>query len=178
LTEAEKNTHGENGASTPVQDAVLDEHSIPLNQVDDPLERLMELVVDREESIEQTINLLQLLKDKGFLNNISYFINDFEDLLDAGIGLVTKPGMLALFSIGSDLANALGEFDVTTLPYLTRTVNALAKGVKEPADSITVDGLLDILRSLKDPDVKIALRSIFGALKSMGEFLRSANSAQ
>lgn len=135
----------------------------------DPLERLIETVVDKEQSIEETIQLLQMLRDKGFLRNISYFVSDFEDLLDAAVKLATSPSMLALFAMKGELKDAFKEIDVQKLPQWTHRLTAMTHGMDHPDETVRVDGVLDLFRLMRDKDVKVALTSIFGGLKALGQ---------
>ncbi|QQE77594.1 DUF1641 domain-containing protein [Alicyclobacillus sp. SO9] len=139
----------------------------------DPLERLLEVAAGKEKSLERLLNIVEELDKNGFLSTIGYFVNDFEDLVDEGIEKATTPQAFKLLALGPVIKETAGELDITQLPRVVKHMNALMKGMGDENSSIQIHGMLDLLKVLKDPDIRLALSSLFNGLKSLGQSLAS-----
>ena len=148
------------------------EHGI---QRADPLEHLLETVAGKEKALEQLLNLVQTLDEKGFLRTIGYFASDFEDLVDAGIGKLITPQAFKLLSVGTTLKEAAGAIDAAPLPDIAKALNQFVQGATQAQPTIRVQGLMDVLKVIKDPDIQFALSAIFSGLKSLGKAIRTTD---
>lgn len=142
----------------------------------DPLERLVELFVGREEALKETLELVDLAKEKGILRELNYLMNEVDELIDAGIMAMTNPRALKFLELGRSAVETIESLDETFLPELGRGANAIMRGMANPNAQVEIRGLWDLVKLLRDPDINAALVTLFTGLKFFGAEVRSARS--
>ncbi len=154
------------------QDAVRDGGDDHFAEPVDPLERLLEIVSGKEETLEKMLNLLQQVDHKGILRLIGYFVEDSDELVDAGIDILTTPKTFSLMSSASEVKHAISQIDFTPLPTVLKGASQFMQGMSAQDTEIQVRGAFDLVKLLKDPDIRAALTAIFSGLKSLGKGMR------
>ncbi len=141
----------------------------------DPLERLLDVVVGREETLGKALHVLELADKRGILNLTADLLEDFDEILETLIGFLTKPDPDKLFMNGEALMKAAKAFDVASLPTLAQGAAEAMKHMVEPDPKPQIHGAWDLMKVLKDPDVSRALSALMAGLKGMGAALRAAD---
>lgn len=139
----------------------------------DPLERLLESVAGKEESLEKLLTLVQSVDQKGYLQVIGYLVDDLQELVDAGVDMLARPQVFSLISTASRVRDAAKEVDPSKFPEMARAFNHFLQGMTDRDADIQIHGMLDLIKLLKDPDIRVALNVIFSGLKSLGQGIRT-----
>ncbi|WDL98187.1 DUF1641 domain-containing protein [Alicyclobacillus sp. ALC3] len=154
------------------QDAVRDSGEEHFVEPVDPLERLLEIVSGKEETLEKVLNLLQEADHKGILRLIGYFVEESNQLVDAGIDTLTTANAFSLMSSASEVKHAISQIDFKPLPTVLKGISQFMEGLSAQDQEIQVRGAFDLVKLLKDPDIRTALTAIFSGLKSLGKGMR------
>ncbi|RIV24117.1 DUF1641 domain-containing protein [Alicyclobacillaceae bacterium I2511] len=144
----------------------------------DPLERLLDVVVGREETLGRALHVLELADKRGILNLTADLLEDFDEIIEGLIGVLTKPDPDKLFANGGALLKAAKAFDVNALPTLAQGAAEAMKRMADPNPSPQIHGAWDLMKVLKDPDVSRALSAMMAGLKGLGAALRAAERSE
>lgn len=145
----------------------------PGNEQVDPVERLLEIVIGKEESLDRLLKLVQIADHKGFLRTLEYLVDEFEELVDAGVTKLATPQVFGLMAAVSQLKEAAKEIEPASLPQVAKGVNGFLHGMANPDSEVEVRGAFDLIKLLKDPDIRMALTAIFSGLKAFGKEIRN-----
>ncbi len=143
----------------------------------DPLERLITMVIGRESTIENTLQLLDAADQKGLLKMAGYLFHDMDELAEAGVGLLAKPETLHMMATGSKWLSLIKSFDPEMLGSLVQTVSQVAGEWESAAPTIEVRGAWDLVKALRDPDVSYLISKVFSVMKTVGASMREGDKA-
>ncbi|BCS91284.1 MAG: hypothetical protein ARM1_0741 [Candidatus Micrarchaeota archaeon] len=120
------------------------------------------------ESIKRFIELVAALDKRGLIEPIIGALED-EDTFSKAMRCLSSDFVMNLLLNIDSIIDALNKLDLENLSKaIAITNNALnaisAKDIKE------VNGLLDMMHQLHDPDIKKGLGLVFAILKSIGSY--------
>ncbi len=141
----------------------------------DPLERLIAMVLDHEETIKNALNLLEVANNKGVLQMVGYLLSDIDDLAEAGVEMLAKPDTTRMLDNGSKWIKVVKKLDPQALGNMLETVSRIATNWEETTPSIAVHGVWDLVKVLRDPDLSLVLSKLFSTLKVLGGTMREGS---
>jgi uncharacterized protein YjgD (DUF1641 family) len=129
-------------------------------EVIDPLERLLHLLVGKEKAIENVLKLIEISDQKGLLTMANYLVNDGTDLVDTGISFLATPTAFKL--------RDQGMAGLKILENALLLMNKMEANLSASEQEITIKGLWDIVKVMRDPDVSRGISKVFSLLKAFG----------
>ncbi|KYP81341.1 DUF1641 domain-containing protein [Ferroacidibacillus organovorans] len=133
------------------------------------LESLLSAVADKNESLEQAMNLLQELYDSGILEALTAMVVAKEKIAKIAVEQALRPEATTLINNMMSALGGLTKLD----PEMTGTLlSGLAQGLEDGKQSLQNSkkiGVLDLGRALNDPDVNRTLKFAMGFLKGFGK---------
>ena len=140
--------------------------------ITDPLERLLNLVIGHEHAIESVLNIVEAADQKGILTMAQYLVEDLSDLMEAGVQLLAQPSTIQIKDKGTQWLGVIKQLDPTLFEQGLKILTRVAEEIQAPESSIQVKGLWDIVKAMRDPDIRNAISKLFGALKVVGGLQR------
>lgn len=136
------------------------------------LENLLSGVADSEDSLLETLNLLQELHESGILDAVESLLKSKEKAAQIAVGQLTRQPVTNIINNAMALGGILTELDPETT---SRLAKSLTSGLKKAEQGLKDDskiGLFDLMTAIKDPDINRAVGFGFNLLKGMGEGLK------
>ncbi len=137
-------------------------------EVVDPLERLLHLLVGKEKAIENVLKLIEISDQKGLLTMANYLVNDGTDLVDTGISFLATPTAFKLRDQGMAWMKILEKLDPSLIENALTIMSKMEANLSTTEQDITIKGLWDIVKVMRDPDVSRGISKVFSVLKAFG----------
>ncbi|MFC4076648.1 DUF1641 domain-containing protein [Salinithrix halophila] len=144
---------------------------------EEQLQALLESLAERQGSLERALELLEWLDRRGALEMGTAALERGDVLVKQLIQQANRPGAVEGLKVGSALFQALMQMD-------SRLIISLSEGMErgwrrvEQGEAPPVEGIWDLLRTLKDPEVAQGLSFILAMLKGIGSALSVAESVK
>ncbi|MBX6394708.1 MAG: DUF1641 domain-containing protein, partial [Alicyclobacillaceae bacterium] len=156
----------------PIRTMVKREYS-PEEERRREVEQLMHTAAEHKEALEEALEVVALLHEKGILRVLKGVLAAGEELLEilveqinAGSG---KRVLKNMVQVGQWLSSA--EFSA-----MAETARAVSEGVRQAAGTVSSEGrrpgLLDLMKAVRDPDVVAGLLLLLQAAKVVGSSAR------
>ncbi len=141
-----------------------------------PQEKLETATLDSAQALQESLVLLRELHEHGVLELLIKLVRGGQGLAEGTLDtLDTHPQVLLGLRSLFKLAKALGHLEPADLQQLTLGLGSAARqGALSAARGERVTPL-DLPRVLLDPDVQLALGTVFGLLRGMGQGLGQAS---
>ncbi|MBT2659011.1 DUF1641 domain-containing protein [Bacillus sp. ISL-18] len=136
------------------------------------LENLLSGVAQNEDSLLETLNLMQELHDSGIMDALGSLLKAKEKAAKIAVSQLTRQPVTNMINNAMAAGGILTELDPETTSKLAKSLTA---GLKKAEQGLKADsklGLFDVMKALKDPDINRALGFGFNLLKGMGEGLK------
>jgi uncharacterized protein YjgD (DUF1641 family) len=136
------------------------------------LENLLSGVAQNEDSLLETLNLMQELHDSGIMDALGSLLKAKEKAAKIAVSQLTRQPVTNMINNAKAAGGILTELDPETTSKLAKSLTA---GLKKAEQGLKADsklGLFDLMMALKDPDINRALGFGFNLLKGMGEGLK------
>ena len=137
------------------------------------LEKLTTLLANNEEALDKVLAIMSELNHIGVLEAANSALQAKEDIAKIALEQVTREPVTNLINT---LMGVAGAFTNTNPELTTKLVNSAIKGMDEAHDYLQTNQqirVVDLLKSLKDPDVNRALGFGLHFLKGMGKELKN-----
>lgn len=132
---------------------------------------LQTMVAAQQQALNKLVEITGELDDAGILDAVKASVKAKDDLTQIAVNQLSKEPILNLIKHVMNTSEALSSIDAETS---TKLVEGLKSGLHqaELADGNNTEiGLLDLIRSLNDPDINRAVKFGMNFLKGMGKGL-------
>lgn len=137
------------------------------------VEDLLRILAEHRESVEKSVKLLEQLHQKGLLDIAIAGLEQGDHVLDVLVKQASRPVAVN----GIQTVIALAQLSLALDP---QKVSQLGKGVISGVEAAAtnrgpqIDGMLDLLKALRDPDVARGLSAMLAILKGLGGSLSTS----
>ncbi|MDQ0189169.1 DUF1641 domain-containing protein [Alicyclobacillus cycloheptanicus] len=152
---------------------IAQEEPSPLRTEQAAMTELMAALTEHHKGLEQGLELVDLLHEKGLLDIVIALLKRGDRVLEIIIRAAEKPGGLSLMKNAIALVQGMSELDAKALVGLFRQVNAGLTAMNAE-DRPVVTGAWSLLGLLRDEDVSAGLGVLFGFLKGFGHAVKEA----
>jgi uncharacterized protein YjgD (DUF1641 family) len=136
------------------------------------LENLLSEVAENQNSLLDTLQLLQELHDSGILEAISSLVKAKEEVAKIAVGQITREPVTNLINNAMAAGGAMTALD----PEMTKKLmSSVTKGLEKAEHGLQTHskvGILDLLKVMNDPDINRAIGFGLNLLKGIGEGLK------
>ncbi|WP_157935479.1 DUF1641 domain-containing protein [Kyrpidia spormannii] len=126
-------------------------------------------------ALEETLELLAVLREKGILRTLRDVAASGEEVLEILVHQVNTQGGKRLLKNAVALGEVLASVD---LQGAAETAKIVAEGLRQPAGAREWEhrppGMMDLFRAIRDPDVAAGLLILLRAAKVIGAAARGA----
>ncbi|WP_099157874.1 DUF1641 domain-containing protein [Virgibacillus ndiopensis] len=131
------------------------------------LREVSEALSENKDAILKGIDLLATVNRNGTLDMMNAFVKHKEDALENIMQELNKPQYSATLENLSKLFLYLGELEMNELHYFTEKLN---RGMEEArqADSSSKTSYMNLIKSLKDPEINRSITMLLKFLRGMG----------
>ncbi|MGA9287722.1 MAG: DUF1641 domain-containing protein [Anaerobacillus sp.] len=133
------------------------------------LKEIEDALIDNKEALLETLNVVGGMKERGVLTLLNGLFGEGDRVLKVIVDLLNVPENTTALKNLMLLFGAAGKINVQDLEPLLLKVNAGIENVAEHAEDDKKTGYLDLLRTLKDPEVNRSLTILITFLKGMGK---------
>jgi uncharacterized protein YjgD (DUF1641 family) len=125
----------------------------------------------RTEAVEAGIQLLTALHEKGMLAAGTAAIQQSDALLEILVEAVNQPGATSGMKTFIALAQGMAQVDAS---LVSGVLQGLTSGTKEvqAGEGVEVQGVWDLLKTLRDPDVAKGISTLLTIVKHVGAALQ------
>ncbi|TKD70950.1 DUF1641 domain-containing protein [Pseudalkalibacillus hwajinpoensis] len=133
------------------------------------LREIEDALIDNKDALLETLNVVGGMKERGILSLLNGLFGEGDRVLKVLVELLNVPENTAALKNLMLLVGAAGKINVQDLEPLLLKVNAGIENVAEHGEDAKKTGYLDLLRTLKDPEVNRSLTLLITFLKGMGK---------
>ncbi|WNB93880.1 DUF1641 domain-containing protein [Bacillus sp. NEB1478] len=152
--------------------AIKNVHKIPVTEEQKRKNDLLEVenaLIKNKDAILQTLEIMNHMQDKGILSLLNGLFGQGDKVLEIAIKAMDKPENTNTLKNLLLLSGSLGMINVKQLePFLLKFNSGIAR-IAEHKDTEEKTGYLDIVRSLKDPEINKSITLLLQFLKGMGQ---------
>ena len=130
---------------------------------------------NREQTIENALQLLQTADAAGVLKMVGYLLSDLDDLAETGVTLLEKPETLSMITTGAKWLEVIKGVDPEVISTVAGTFTKMVEGWETATPALQVQSAWDLVKVLRDPDVSLVLSKLFSAMKTVGASMRAEN---
>ncbi len=153
----------------PLGQALVVDESIRRSQA---LETLLEQLADREQSLVQMLDIIELLDKNRMLPAIVAVLEQGNDVLQILLEQLERPEYVRGIQNMISIIQSLATSDFSTIKVFS---SAITDGIQvaETGEGLHVKNVFEILKLLRDPDIAMMISFVATILKSMGRNLSS-----
>jgi uncharacterized protein YjgD (DUF1641 family) len=140
----------------------------PIRQREDYKNELVDSLLERKESIELLIDLIEKLDERGILDLLNGLFGQGDKVMGVVMRELNKPGVSDTLDHLMNLVSMIGKLDTNKLVNLTEHINTGLKMAEEAIDGGKTTSVFDLVLALKDPDVNRAVTTLIAFLKGAG----------
>ena len=130
---------------------------------------------NREQAIENALQLLQTADATGVLKMVGYLFNDLDDLAETGVSLLEKPETSSMIATGAKWLDVIKALDPEAMSRVAGTLAKVAEGWETETPALQVHSAWDLVKVLRDPDVSLVVSKLFSAMKTVGASMKAEN---
>ncbi|WP_291426721.1 DUF1641 domain-containing protein [Deinococcus sp.] len=143
-----------------------------------PQQRLENEFHDSAPALEESLRLLRELHEHGVLDVLTKLVRGGEGLTEGALRTLGSDQMIAGLRSVVELARLIGGLDPADIRQLAQGIGgAVSQGAHSAVNGEKVTPL-ELPRLLLDPDVQLALGTLFGVLRGLGQGIRAAREEQ
>lgn len=135
------------------------------------MQAISDRLADKAPAIEQTLEIIDLLSQKGMLDIVQAFLEQSGDILTVVVEQAKQPQYAKGLKNVLGLVQLLGTVDIGVLSNGLKAISQAAERA-ESGEAPTVDGLFPMLAALQDPDIKRAISFGIDALRQLGQAMK------
>jgi uncharacterized protein YjgD (DUF1641 family) len=133
------------------------------------LSEVEDALIKNKKAILQTLEIMNHMQEKGILSLLNGLFGQGDKVLDVAVRAMDKPENTNTMKNLLLLLGTLGMINVRQLePFLLKIDAGIAR-VAEYKDTDEKTGYLDLVKSIKDPEVNRAITILMQFLKGMGQ---------
>ncbi|MCM3730242.1 DUF1641 domain-containing protein [Fictibacillus nanhaiensis] len=133
------------------------------------LSEVEDALIKNKKAILQTLEIMNHMQEKGILSLLNGLFGQGDKVLDVAVKAMDKPENTNTMKNLLLLLGTLGMINVRQLePFLLKIDAGIAR-VAEYKDTDEKTGYLDLVKSIKDPEVNRAITTLMQFLKGMGQ---------
>jgi uncharacterized protein YjgD (DUF1641 family) len=133
------------------------------------LSEVEDALIKNKKAILQTLEIMNHMQEKGILSLLNGLFGQGDKVLDVAVRAMDKPENTNTLKNLLLLLGTLGMINVRQLePFLLKIDAGIAR-VAEYKDTDEKTGYLDLVKSIKDPEVNRAITILMQFLKGMGQ---------
>ncbi|MFE1244276.1 DUF1641 domain-containing protein [Fictibacillus sp. NPDC058756] len=133
------------------------------------LSEVEDALIKNKKAILQTLEIMNHMEEKGILSLLNGLFGQGDKVLDVAVKAMDKPENTNTMKNLLLLLGTLGMINVRQLePFLLKIDAGIAR-VAEYKDTDEKTGYLDLVKSIKDPEVNRAITILMQFLKGMGQ---------
>jgi uncharacterized protein YjgD (DUF1641 family) len=133
------------------------------------LSEVEDALIKNKKAILQTLEIMNHMQEKGILSLLNGLFGQGDKVLDVAVKAMDKPENTNTLKNLLLLLGTLGMINVRQLePFLLKIDAGIAR-VAEYKDTDEKTGYLDLVKSIKDPEVNRAITILMQFLKGMGQ---------
>jgi len=136
------------------------------------LENLLSGVAESQDSLLETLNLLQELYDSGIIDALYSLLKAKESAAKIAVDQLTRQPVTNMINNAMAAGGILTELNPETTGKLAKSLTTGLKKAEHGLKDNRKIGLLDLIKAIKDPDINRALGFGFNLLKGIGEGLK------
>ncbi|RFU66321.1 DUF1641 domain-containing protein [Peribacillus saganii] len=147
-------------------------HRIQINEEDQRKKDLLEVenaLVENKAAILESLKVMQNMHERGILSLLNGLFGQGDKVMHVLVKAADKPEAANTIKNLLLMMGTLGTLNVQQLEPLLLKVNSGIARVAEQKDKEKEMGYLDIVRSLKDPEINRSVTLLLDFLKGMGE---------
>lgn len=141
----------------------------PVFEAEKNKEELVDTIVQHKDSITSLIRIVDKLESRGLLEIVEALLTRGDKVLSILMEELNEPKLRNILDRLVNVAEIIGDIEIEKLKHLTTQVNA---GIVE-AESQLKDNkettLVDLLRTLRDPEINRTITVFLGFLKGAGK---------
>ncbi|WP_057912056.1 DUF1641 domain-containing protein [Peribacillus muralis] len=147
----------------------------PLTEEEEKLQKLEELktlIANHEDALHNMFKIVNQLNDTGVFEAATSMLQGKEQIAKIALEQVTKPPVTNLINT---LMGATGALMNTDAAQSTKLLNSALAGIEEGNKFLQSEkkiGVLDLMKTLNDPDINRAIGFGVNFLKGMGKELK------
>ncbi|MFC4618850.1 DUF1641 domain-containing protein [Camelliibacillus cellulosilyticus] len=131
-------------------------------------EALITALLERKQSMEALIELVEHLDDRGILDLLNGLLGKGDEVLAIAMKELNKPSLSDTLDHFMNLAALVSRLETKKLVDLAGHINHGMATAEKMVASGAKTSLFDLLSALKDPDVNRAITAMIGFLKGVG----------
>ncbi len=138
---------------------------------EEKMAELQMLIVEQQQALNKLVEITGDLNDAGVLDAVKASVKAKDDLAGIAVNQMSREPILNLIKHVMNASDALSSIDAEKS---TKLIESLKSGLNEAelADGNDASvGLLDLIRSLNDPDINRSVKFGLNFLKGMGKGL-------
>ncbi|ANX12552.1 hypothetical protein ABE41_011070 [Fictibacillus arsenicus] len=133
------------------------------------LSEVEDALIKNKKAILQTLEIMNHMQEKGILSLLNGLFGQGDKVLDVAVRAMDKPENTNTLKNLLLLLGTLGMINVRQLePFLLKIDAGIAR-VAEYKDTDEKTGYLDLVKSIKDPEINRAITILMQFLKGMGQ---------
>lgn len=133
------------------------------------LREIEDALLENKDALLETLQVVGGMKERGILSLLNGLFGEGDRVLKVLVDLLNQPENTAALKNLLLLVGTMGNINVKELEPLLLKVNAGIENVAEQGEDTKKTGYLDLLRTLKDPEVNRSLTILITFLKGMGK---------
>lgn len=141
----------------------------PIQEKQQNKEELIDLLIENKEGIVSLIEIVQKLQESGLLDMVNALLGRGDKVLSILLAEVNKPKLSNILDRLVNLAEMVGEIETEKLKSLTTQINAGIIEAESHLNGNKETTLIDLLKTLKDPEINRTITVFLGFLKGAGK---------
>ncbi|MBM7693924.1 uncharacterized protein YjgD (DUF1641 family) [Peribacillus deserti] len=133
------------------------------------LEEVQNALVESKESILEVLKTLNHMQERGVLSLISALFGQGDKVMEILVKKADTPETANTLKNLLLMVGVLGTLNVQQLEPILLKVNSGIARVADHKDTEEKTGILDIMRSLRDPEINRSITLLLNFLKGMGQ---------
>ncbi|MDP4552097.1 DUF1641 domain-containing protein [Alkalihalobacillus macyae] len=133
------------------------------------LREIEDALLENKDALLETLQVVGGMKERGILSLLNGLFGEGDRVLKVLVDLLNQPENTAALKNMLLLVGTMGNINVKELEPLLLKINSGIENVAEHGEDTKKTGYLDLLRTLKDPEVNRSLTILITFLKGMGK---------
>lgn len=136
------------------------------------LESLLTQVAANEDSLHETLLLIQELHESGILEALNSMLKTKEEIAKIAVNQVMREPITNLINNGMAAGSALTALDPEVIQKLA---DGLKEGLSQAEDELKNDSkvkMFDLIKAINDPDINRAINFALNIMKGLGSSLK------